>query len=367
MLDALIDRIKARLGMAKPQPVGVDISPDGLMLAKVSKGKAGYAVQALAHAPLPPEALAEGEIADPEAVGQLLRELLDAHAPDASSIVVGVAGQSAVIRLINLPQMPADELESYVEYEAERYIPFSLEDVNLSTQIVTPELEGEEEMMEVLLVAAQKALVNSYLSAAEVAGIELGCVDVAGFAVARALTHAGFIPDEQAVAVLAVQGASTDINILASGVPKFNRTAFVGYTYLFDSIVSALGYEEDAAHALLAAIDVEPEDYAEVDPEHEQAVEIIRPALSELAGEISRSLDFFLSQGVAHIDRIVLTGRGAALLGLDRFLSARLGIEVVVGDPLAGLDASVLEAHEAASGTSYVTAIGLAMRGVDGP
>lgn len=367
MFDALLQPIKARLGLGKPAPVGVDISPDGLLLAKVVKSKAGYAVQTLAHAPLAPEALTEGEIADPETVGAALRELLDAHAPDASHVVVGLAGQSAVIRLINLPQMPADELESYVEYEAERYIPFSIDDVNLSTQIVTPELEGEEDMMEVLLVAAQKSLVSSYLSAAEAAGVEIAVVDVSGFAVARALTHAGFIPEEGAVAVLSVQGASTEINILAAGVPKFNRTAYVGYTYLFDSIVSALGYDEDAAHALLAAIDVEPEEYAEIDPEHEQAVEIIRPALSELAGEISRSLDFFLSQGVSHIDRIVLTGRGATLIGLDRFLGSRLGIEVVIGDPLSTLNATALDAEAAAAGTGYVTAIGLAMRGVDGP
>lgn len=359
----ILDTIKARLGMKKSSPVGLDISSDAIVLASLSKGKAGYQVQALAIGPTPANAIQDGEIVDPTAVGEAVKELMDAHGIETDMAVVAVGGQSTIIRLINLPQMPKDELDSYVKYEAERYIPFAIDDVNLDCQIVSETIEGSDEM-EVLLVAAQKNLVQSFLSAAEEAGIQLSCVDVASFAVMRALERTEYLNDNQTIAALLIQGPSTDINILSRGVPKFNRSVFIGYSYLVDNLINSLGIDEESAKQLLDSIDVDPQTYDGLAPELEQATEIIRPALSELTGEISRSLEFFMSQSTVELDRIVICGKGASLRGLDRFLTNRLGIEVVVGNPFTTLDPGAVEVDEAQAPV-FITAMGLAMRGLD--
>lgn len=361
----LLDTIKAKLKLSKPVPLGLDISADAIIIASLSKTKTGYTVEALAQCATPPNTIQDGEIVDPTAVGEAIRELLDQHGIESETAVVAVGGQSTIIRLINLPQMPQAELDSYITYEAERYIPFAIEDVNLSCQIVNEGGEdGEDDQMEVLLVAAQKNLVQSFITAAEEAGLGLTCVDVSSFAVTRALEKTEYLNEDQTIAALLIQGPSTDINIMSHGVPKFNRSVFIGYSYLVDNLINSLGIDEDSARMLLEQIDADPQGYEELSPEIEQATEIIRPALSELTGEISRSLDFYLSQGTGTLDRIVICGKGASIRGLDRFLTTRLGIEVVVGNPFSTLEPGAVEVDEAQAPT-YITAMGLAMRGLD--
>jgi type IV pilus assembly protein PilM len=279
--------------------------------------------------------------------------------------VVAISGQSVIIRLIQTDPMGPDELETFVSYEAERYIPFALDDVNLSSQIVGTSMDDNgNEHMEVLLVAAQKNLVQSFIATAEEAGLTLSVVDVASFAVMRALEKMEYLPDNQTVAALLIQGPSTDINVLSGGVPKFNRSVLIGYSYLVDNLINSLGIDEMAARDLLDQLDVDPQGYEDISAEVEQATEIIRPALSELTGEISRSLDFFMSQGGATIDRIIICGKGAAIRGLDRFLTTRLGIEVLVGNPfpVLGLDDVEVEENQA---PAFITAVGLALRGLE--
>jgi type IV pilus assembly protein PilM len=363
----LLDTLKSKLPfLKKVAPLGVDISSDAIIVASLSKTKAGYTVEALAMAPTPPNTIQDGEIVDPTAVGDVIRQLMEEHGIEAESAVVAVGGQSTIIRLINLPQMPQSELDSYISFEAERYIPFALEDVNLSSQIVgqSADESGGEDQMEVLLVAAQKNLVQSFITAAEEAGLTLSCVDVASFAVMRALERTEYLNDDQTIAALLIQGPSTDINILSHGVPKFNRSVFIGYSYLVDNLINSLGVDEETAKQLLDQIDADPQGYEDVSPDIEQATEIIRPALTELTGEISRSLDFYMSQSTASIDRIVICGKGASIRGLDRFLTNRLGIEVVVGNPFTALDPGAVEVDETQAAT-YITAMGLAMRGLD--
>lgn len=361
----LMDTIKSKLNLKKKVPVGIDISPDAIVVASLSKSKNGYAVEALAMGPMPPNAIQDGEIVDPTGVGEVLRGILDDNNITAENAVVAIGGQSVIIRLINTDVMGPDELSTFINYEAERYIPFAIDDVNLSSQIVGNIVDdGGNEQMEVLLVAAQKNLVQSFISTAEEAGLSLACVDVASFAVMRALEKTEYLNDNQTIAALLIQGPSTDINVLSNGVPKFNRSVLIGYSYLVDNLINSLGIDEDSAKYLLDQLDVDPQGYEELSPEIEQATEIIRPALSELTGEISRSLDFFMSQGAATIDRIVICGKGASLRGLDRFLTTRLGIEVVVGNPFNGVDAGSADVDEAQAPT-YITAMGLAMRGLD--
>jgi type IV pilus assembly protein PilM len=361
-----LDTLKATLLPKRKGIIGLDIGTDAILVAVVGQTKQGFVVEKLAWGPMPPEAFQDGEITDPAGVGEVIRGILDDNGIASDRAVVSIGGQSVIIRLINTELMEKDELETFLLTEAERYIPFSPDDVNISSQIVGNSTDdGGNPQLDVLLVAVQTHLVDSYLNAAQEASLSLNCVDVSSFAVMRALENMNYIDDSQSVAVLLVQGPATDIMVISEGAPRFNRSVLIGSGYMLDNLISSLGIDEDAARELWDQIDMEPQGYDELPPHVEQATEIVRPALSELTGEISRSLEFYMNQGGGSIDRIMICGRGATLKGIDRFLASRLGIEVVIANPLSAIDFAD-EAVDEAQAPAYVTAIGLSMRGLAG-
>jgi type IV pilus assembly protein PilM len=265
--------------------------------------------------------------------------------------------------------MPAGELNEVIHYEAERYIPFAIDDVNISYHVLNEVEEDGAMKQEVILVAAQKALVNSLQRSVTDANLILDTVDVASFAVMRALTDTDQVVDGQTVALIHIQGWTADINIMVSGVPRFSRSIPIGFSYFLDSIINSMGLDEDTARATLDQIDLDPQGGEPGSPEAEQAAEIIRPALSELTGEIGRSLDFYLSQGTDPIDRVLVSGRGGNLKNLDRFLTSRLGMAVEIVNPFAKIevdedqfDPNLLYPQA----PTLAAAIGLALRGAQG-
>jgi Tfp pilus assembly PilM family ATPase len=151
---------------------------------------------------------------------------------------------------------------------------------------------------------------------------------------------------------------------MSYGSPKFTRSVFIGYGYIEESLSLSLGLDTETTDYLLAQIDIDPESFEEKTPEIEQAAEIIRPALAELTGEISRTLEFFLSQGISNLDRVIICGAGSTLQGFDRFVGNRLGIETIIGNPLTSIESRV-EDLDVNQGSIYVTAIGLALRGLE--
>lgn len=367
-LNAILDQLKGALGK-KGSRIGLDITSDTIVVVEIKKTRQGLKLSNIAVANTPINAVQDGEILDPSAVAEVVRALLDENEIQATHALCAVAGQSTIVRPVRFPQMPEAELGEVIQYEAERYIPFSIDDVNISFQSVNEVEEDGAPKIEVILVAAQKALINSYVQVAEEAGLKLACVDVASFAVLRALADTEQLQDEQTVALVHIQGWTTDINIMVSGVPRFSRSIPIGFSYFLDSIINSLGLDEETARAVLDEIDVDPQNYSPASPQVEQATEIIRPALAELTGEIGRSLDFYLSQGSEPIDRVIVSGRGGNLTHLEQFLTTRLGMTVELANPF-----EKLEVDEDAfdpdllypQAPTLATAIGLAIRGAQG-
>ena len=362
-----VDSLKAYFNRAVP--IGLDITSDTIVVVELKKQRNVIYLENIAVANTPIGAVQDGEISDPAAVAEVIANLLAENEIQAKSAISAVSGQSTIVRPVRFPPMPEAELREVINYEAERYIPFAIDDVNLSFQAVSEVEEDGAPKQEIILVAAQKALVNSYIQTAEAAGLMLECVDVASFAVLRTIADTDQLQDGQTCALILIQGWTTDINILVSGVPRFSRSIPIGYSYFLDSISNSLGLEEDAARQLLDEIDIDPQNYDSSKPQIEQATEIIRPALAELTGEIGRSLDFYLSQGTDPIDTVLISGRGANLTNLDRFLTTRLGIQVALANPFTKIevdensfDPDLLYPQA----PTLATAIGLAMRGVQG-
>jgi len=363
----LLDSLRAPF--KKSVKVGLDITSDTIVVVELKKQRNQIRLENIAVASTPLNAVQDGEIMDPSAVAEVISELMQENGIEANAALCAVAGQSTIVRPVRFPMMPEGELREVITFEAERYIPFSIEDVNISFQVVNEIEEDGAPKQEVILVAAQKTLINSLQQAASEAGLELTCVDVASFAVMRAIADTDQCKDNQTIALVHIQGWTTDINILVGGIPRFSRSIPIGYSYFLDSIINSLGLDEETARSVLDEIDVDPQSYESAAPQIEQATEIIRPALAELTGEIGRSLDFYLSQGTDPIDNVLISGRGGNLKNLDRFLTTRLGLQVELVNPFSKIEVDQ-DAFDPEllypQAPTLATAIGLAMRGVQG-
>ena len=363
--------LKKMLGQGEAKTVvGVDITADTIVVAEVRKQRGDIVLVNIAEASTPTGTVQDAEISNPASVGQVIASLLDEWEIQARKAVVAVAGQSTIVRPVRFPMMPPAELKEVIEYEAERYIPFSIEDVNLDFQVVGEVEEEGAPKQEVILVAAQKSLISSFQSALSEAGLEVPTVDVAAFAVMRTVYGTDQFPEGKSIAFLHIQGWTTDLCIVVDGVPRFTRSIPIGFSYMLDALINALGLDDESARSVIDQIDVDPQSYEAVEPQVEQATEIVRPALNELTSEIGRSLDFYLSQGSHPLDHILLSGRGGNIRNIDQLLTNRLGIHVRVIDALSRLvwdeeefDAEALRAKS----PTVAVAIGLALRGVLGP
>src|SRR6266567_7151914 len=214
--------------MAKSKlALGLDIGSSSVKLVQLKEKKGGYALQAFGMSRLPPETIVDGALMNSAAVVQAIQELLAEHKVKARDAAIGVRGHSVIIKKISLPRMSQDELDESIQWEAEQYIPFDVKDVNIDTQILTPEADAAGQM-DVLLVAAKKDMINAYTSVCAEAGLAPSVVDVDAFAVQNAFEANYDLPSKETVVLFNVGASVTNINILASGVTNFTRDVTMG-------------------------------------------------------------------------------------------------------------------------------------------
>jgi len=356
----------------KEIPIGIDITNDTIVMVEIKKIKDILQLEKLAIGATPPDTFRDGEVVNAEALADAVAELWATNGFKAKKAITAVSGQSAITRPVRFPVMPDEELKEVITFEAERHIPFSLDEVYIDFQKLGEVQEEGQTRLDVLLVAAQKQLVNSYVSMAKLANLEIVVVDIASFAVARALQGAehGLADDDQAIASILIRSDTTDINVLKNGIPRFSRSVPLGTNSLVDVIANSLYMTPKEAGTLLDEMVLSIPGHEEQIPQRiEDAAEIIKPVLHELYDEIQRSVNFFQAQGTDTVARVVLSGRGAKIRNLDKFLNSRLGIDVEIGDPLSRLkfdEAQFPPDFLRVNAPLLTTGIGLALRGVEG-
>lgn len=354
--------------LRKEVPIGVDISSEALVVAEMKREKGAFHLARLGVAPTPPNAVRDGEIVDPMAVANALQELMIVEGFQAKKAITAVSGQAAIIRTVRFPSMPAKELDEVVRSEAERYIPFSLDEVNLDYQVLEEVMEDDVAKVEVLLVAAQKQLIDTYTEALALAGLQPMVVDVASFAVSRALKDVMATPE--LVVLVLIHGETTDINVMRNGVPRFSRSIPIGSASFVQQLASGLNLSLEEANALFGKLAIPVAGGPPIeDPEVEKAAGEVRGLIRELTSELQRSLEYYhQSQGTEKIQQVLLSGRGAQIRHLDKHLAMNLGMDVEIGNPV-----SVLTFDEGRYDADYLlqnapvfaTAIGLARRGLE--
>jgi type IV pilus assembly protein PilM len=242
-------------------------------------------------------------------------------------VAVAVSGHSVIVKKIKVNRMKHEELEEQIPFEAEQYVPYAIDDVNLDFQVLASTAPESTEM-DVLLVAVKKDIINDYLSIISTAGLKAVVVDVDAFALQNAFEIAYETERDQVVGLVNLGAAVMNINILQGGISEFTRDSALGGNRYTESIQKMLGLSYEQAESLKLGGQVDGRSFEDARP----AVDMVN---SELAGEIRRSFDFFRSSSHSDtIHRVVLSDGCARLPGLVGYLSENLEMPCEVANPL---------------------------------
>ncbi|HEY5505913.1 MAG TPA: type IV pilus assembly protein PilM, partial [Coriobacteriia bacterium] len=328
--------------------VGLDIGTDHIRLAQLRPSGGGFALQRYGVIGLPLGSGVEGEIVDADAVGTAIRDLMrSVGVRSGANVAAGVSNQKVVVRLIDLPYMDPAELGGAIQYQAQDYIPIPVEEAILDYQVIGDYMtSSDEHMMEVLLVAAQRDMIDQLVSAVDHSGLKLSIIDVTSFAIVRGLLGVSpeVLPGEadgEATAIIQMSAGITNIVVVEKGVPRFTRVSSVAANDFTQAVANSLNTTFAAAEDLKLRVGLPAPDgtsgvfAADIEPDlARNTQEALEREVTKFIAEVRRSLDYYLTQtsSVRAIKRVLLTGSGAQLRNLDSYVARGLQATVELAD-----------------------------------
>ncbi|MEW6214950.1 MAG: type IV pilus assembly protein PilM, partial [Nitrospirota bacterium] len=271
-----------------------------------------------------------GSIIDSFRLTDSLKELLRKTKIKTKDAVIGIAGHSSVIiKRISLPEMSEEELSESIKFEAEQYVPFDIEDVNLDFQILGPKEEAGQ--MDVILVAVKKDILNEYVSVVREADINPVIVDVNSFALENIYEINYEIEPDKNVAIVNIGASTINMNILKEGVSVFTRDSAVGSNIHTEALQREFNLTYENAERLKRG---EPLENVSL----EDAFSVIELVSEEIIGEVNRSFEYFRSTTLQEdINEVILSGGCALIKDFSKLLAERVGIETKVIEPFKNI------------------------------
>jgi type IV pilus assembly protein PilM len=379
-----MERLRS-VGRSGGGSIGLDIDRGALKAVQLSEVGGGYELRHVGYHRLPPGAVVEGEVADPELLGAEIREFWSTHSFKSRSVILGVANQRVVVRLLNLPRMEEGDLKSAINFEAQDHIPMSMEQAVLDYVVLGPQGEGSD-LDRILLVAAHREMLEGYTSAVRAGGLRPAGVDVKALSLTRSTQPDTFF-EEEATLLLDVGTEISNLVVVQGGGPTLTRFIPIGLDDLVRSVSEAADLPEDEAEKLALDSRSRP-GYDGADTEAEEAppseretaateempfdpaiVYDVRRGLEEaiqtLAEDVQRSIEYHHSQPDSlEVSNVFVSGEGALVAGLDAYLGELLGIPTRRGNPagkLSGNRSNISDEQLGAMEPVLAVAFGLAM------
>ena len=374
----------------KEKIVGIDIGSRFIKAVAAEAGRTpgSWHIIKAAVAPTPHDAVRDGIVIDQAGVAAAVRTLLQESEIDANAVVAAISGTSVIVRHIKLPIMPESVLRRSIRFEAAKHISSSVEDSMIEFEI-TGTVPGEDDKMNVMLVAAPNDMVESRLAALTLAGLEPVAIDVEAFALQRILVDLSPTrPGEgTTLALLDIGASTTDVNIIANGLFALTRNVPIAGDSFTQSI-KAIAPTADWAELERLKTEVDMASLLHGDNESEAAAlaRALQPAIDELLREVRRSTNYYqsqladtansilpagtTSQNSGPVSKIVITGGSAKMRGLEAYMSARLGVPVEVWNPFENPEievGAVLQSFIDDNHPLLVTGIGLALKELSQP
>jgi type IV pilus assembly protein PilM len=341
--------------------VGLDIGTTAVRAAEVSVRRGQVVLERIGKAGLPDGAVTDGEVSDPAAVATALKDLWRRTRISSRQVIIGVANQRVVVRLVDLPWMQPNELRKSLGFQAGDYLPIPVDQTELDYAVIGEhEAAGGQRLLRVLLGAAHKEMLAGHLEAVRAAGLRPAGIDLNPIALLRSLGPvAGF--EEGAEALVDVGARVTNMVVHDNGVLRFVRILPMGGEDVTSTLSQTMELDRDAAERAKLAASAGDEADREVG-------DLVAQGLQVFVEQVRGSLDFYRSQQDATpLARVVVSGGGSLLGPLVDQLRDAIGVPVERGRTLAGirvgrldLDAETLAELE----PTIAVPVGLAMRAV---
>jgi type IV pilus assembly protein PilM len=339
--------------------VGLDIGSSAVKAVELKAVGKGYKVSAFGSEDVPPDSIVDGAIIDGGAVADAIRRLFDGKTIRTKQVVASLSGNAVIVKKITLPMMTEAELADSIYWEAEQYIPFDIQDVNLDYQIVDNGATNGKGTMDVLLVAAKKEKIADYTGVIAQAGGSAEVVDVDAFALQNAYEINYGIEAGSVVVLLNAGASATNINILNGDQSVFTRDISMGGNAYTEALQKELNLPFELADQLKRGIGVEGVTFEEARP-------VLRAVTENVLLEIQKTFDFFKATASSdRIDRIMLSGGASRSEGFLEMLTDRFEAPVEKLDPFKRVAFDIKRFRvESASDVAptVAVAVGLALR-----
>jgi len=346
-----------------PPLFGLDISSSSVkMLEIVEAGKGAYRVERYVIEPLPRDATVDGNISNLESVVEAVKRGYKRLGTRSKHVAMAVPTGAVITKKIIVPaSLRENELEVQVESEANQYIPFALEEVNLDFQVVGPSPTSPDEQ-EVMIAATRKEKVEDRVAVAESAGLKAAVMDVEAFAqqaalglVVKQLPNAG---KDMNIAIVDIGANVMNVSVMRNDQSIYTREQAFGGNQLTQDIVARYGMSAEEAENAKRSGGL-PDDFE---------TEVLRPFMENLSMEVQRALQFFFTSTQYHsVEQILLAGGSAVIPGMDEVVHTRTQVPTMVANPFASMQASprIQLKKLMVDAPSLIVACGLAMRRFD--
>jgi type IV pilus assembly protein PilM len=350
------------LSRKKPVILGLDISSTSVKLLELEQDGNNYIVKSLAVEPLPDNAVVEKNFQDVGAIGETIQKAVKRSGTKAKMAAVAVAGSAVITKIINMPaNLSENELEQQIQLEADQYIPYPLEEINLDFEVIGPTANNPDSV-DVLLAASRSENVENRTDALDIGGLKAKIVDVEAYTVENvAPLLTAQMEDsgkDKIIAVIDIGATMTSLNVIENGNLIYTREQNFGGKQLTEEIMRRYGLAYEEAGRLKKSGGL-PDNYIP---------EVLEPFKETIAQQVSRFLQFFYTSGQHNsVDLIALAGGCASIPAIDELVESQLGIKTVIANPFANMSLSSKVNPQALSkdAPSLMIACGLALRSFD--
>jgi type IV pilus assembly protein PilM len=337
--------------------VGVDIGASSIKVVQLREVRKKLQVSRCGWAPLAPQTIIDGHVMNSGAVTEALAKIFRDAKIQQRDVAIGVYGQSVIVRKITVPIMTPAELDEQIHWEAEQHIPFDIKLMSIDYEVLRQRPDAGQ--MDLLLVAAKKDEVNDYAAILREAKLRPVVVDINAFTIQNIFEQQYGLPGDATIGLLNVGAAVSSLNIVAKGVSAFTREITNAGNGITEEIRKALSCSYEQAEAYKHGVGT-----TQIVPQ--EVMQTINQASQALAGEIQRSLDFYLAtSGEQEISKIYISGGSAYLAPLVQAIERRARVPVQVFDPMATIDVDAKAVNEPqlrAMSSQMVVALGLSLR-----
>ncbi len=308
--------------------IGLDIGTSSIKLAEMEVSRSGVQLVSFGFAETPANSLNGGEISNTGAISAAIQHLVFEVKSKRKNVATGMWGTAVIVKKITIPKIEKKMIADQIKWEAEQYIPFDINNISLAYHVLNADVG---DTMDVLLIAAQNELVGQYTSAITGAGLQLGVLDVSGFALAN-IFEANYGKNfGETIGILNIGAGVTNLVVIANGDVIFSRDIPVGGFNYTNEIHKEMAISLQEAESMkLSAVSKAP-----VPDEVHNIISATNDVVTE---EIRNSIEFFSgsNNGMA-LGRCYITGGSSVVTGLIENVSKTINLNVEMMNPFAGV------------------------------